>query len=281
MGYDETEIIHYLLFGKKEELSQLPPCHPSVVLEDATGKTEFRPVYLFWDSADEKTMQLYCDCKSEEAKGFRGMLRSMLASVAVRHMQNKYKEVFLCHPETLFLSEKAEKEIPKLFWKMIPEECGKLHMRYGQREALNLLRTGKERVTLFCVIPDGFAKEDLLAWLFKAEKAAGVRLSDLFLLGDICQKESAEDVLEDFYEETGMAGSFYPAEECKKLIMSVGGYSLLLDCFGLPVKQVGRPTFYIDGAGVRTTKEIHRMEGVCKACSSLRMYLDRAFLSAL
>jgi len=281
MGYDETEIIKYVMFGKKEELSQIPVGQPNVVIEDETGKAELRPVYLFWDKTDEKMVQLYGCCARQGRKGIGSLARSALSAVAVRHIQNKYKEVFLSNPETLFLSEKAEREIPWGFWQLTPGQQERLHLKYARAQAREILRNCREQITLFLILSPECSYAEVYDMLLMAEKEAGVHLSDLFLLGEMSQKENAEEILEDFYEESGIAGSFYEACEYKKIVATVSGCSFLLDYRGLTVKELGRPTFYIDGAGVRTGKEIHRLEGVCGTCRSLRKHLDRAFLSAL
>lgn len=281
MGNEENKIIKYVMFGKREQLTQFPGTKPAVILTDDGDKTEFRPVYLFWDKTDETLVRFYEERANASDKGWSRLFGKTLSAVAVRHIQNKYKEVFLSNPETLFLSEKAEREIPQGFWKERPEQREALFSAFGKREALRMLkRAEKETTVLFA--PDRDCRyEDALEWLRKAETAAGTRMSNLYLLGLKECRERGEDILEQFYAETGIAGSFYTDTECKRIIAMTEGEVLLLDCLGLSIRQLGRPTYYIDGSGVRTEKEMRRIQGVCKACQSLRMYLDRAFLSAL
>lgn len=281
MGYDETEIIKYVIFGEREELAHLPPCEPSIVVPGIQVRTELRPLYLFWDKTDERVVRLYESFDKKERGRCGSALGKAVSSIAVKYMQNKYKEVFLSQPETLFLSEKAQKEIPGEFWQTLPNPQIALHHRFGEREVLGILASAKRKLSLLIILPQECVYDELETWLLRVEELAGVYLGELFLLGMICQKERGEDVLDAFYEQTGLAGSFYPLSEYRKLMSMVGNRSILLDYAGLPVKELGRPVFYVDGAGVRTRKELQRMGGVCEACRSLRNHLDRAFLSAL
>lgn len=276
MGNDDSKIINYVLFGKREELTQFPETGPVKLLTGAAEWTEFRPVYLFWDKTDEMLMRFY-----ERWQNRRQMRYRYLSFVVKRHMQNKYKEVFLSNPETLFLSERAEKEIPRDFWEAEPPFKESLFSGFGKAMAIRMLGKTTHAVTVFLALESECRYAEVLEWLVQAESAAGTKMTNLFLLGAPQQKEYGEELLEQFYEETGLAGSFYPDEECRKLLAVSEGESLLLDCRGISFGQLGRPAYYIDGAGVRTGKEMRRLGSVCKACYSLRNHLDRAFLSAL
>ncbi len=283
MGQRENEIVYYVIFGKREELEQLPVCDPVYVLEDEEESVELRPIYFFWDRSDEKLVHLYerCEKERERAGGLKSYLLHSVSDFILNHMRNKYKEVFLSNPEALFLSEKAEKEMHPQLWKRPPAKQDRLHQIYGARQALEILEAHPKKIALFLALSKECRYERISQWLLEAERVGGEGMSDLFLFGEAHQKESSEEVLEIFYEETGLAGSFYPIHEYKKMLMSVSEETLLLDFYGMSMKEIGKPTFYIDGAGVRTRRENQRLKGVCNACKSLRNQLDRAFLSAL
>ncbi len=285
MGYDDTEIINYVIFGKREELEHFPCGEPFVILGSGDERVKIRPLYLFWDHTDEQILPFLYALTDSGQQGLLGKLRILLGdkrrNVILHHMQNKYREVFLSDPETLFLSEKASAEIPGELFKERPDGDFRLHQLYAKEEVLAVCRSCIGDLSLVFVLPEEFSAETLRDWLLDVERAADVRLADLFLLGSGRQKEYGEEVLEEFYERTGLAGSFYGREDCKKMLSIVSGSSLFVDCFGLPVTEIGRPTFYIDGSGVRTAREIRRLGGVCKGCKSLRNHLDRAFLCAL
>ena len=286
MGYDDTEIINYVIFGKREELEHFPCGEPFVILSEGEERVKIRPLYLFWDHVDEQLLQLLRDRDlAHMRKGLFAKVKNLLESrrrnMVVHHVQNKYKEVFLSNPETLFLSESAREQIPEQLFGKMPGGAERLHRMFAREEALSLCQSCPGELAFFFVLPEEFSAEDLRQWLLDVEGAADVRMSDLFLFGSERQKEQGEEVLEEFYERTGLAGSFYGREDCKKMLSIVSGSSLFVDCFGLPVTEIGRPTFYIDGSGVRTAREIRRLGGVCKGCKSLRNHLDRAFLCAL
>ncbi len=283
MGYDETEIINYVIFGERAQLEHFPGGKPEVILDDETGKVRIRPLYFFWDKADEKLLRLYegCQKREEQYSGKLSAVMRLASAMILRYIQNKYREVFLSYPETLFLSEKAEAEIPQALWKRMPDRHENLHLLFGERSALEVLGGCEREMTLFLMIPPECRYERLLSWLLEAEQKAGVYLADLFVFGELQQKEGTEEMLDEFYEETGLAGSYYMISECKKMLAPVSRDSLFLDWRGLTLQEVGRPSFYVDGAGIRTGREIHKLKGVCDECRSLRNQLDRAFLSAL
>ncbi len=281
MGNDENKVIKYVIFGKREQLTQFPDTRPAVILTGDNEKTEFRPVYLFWDKTDETMVRLCEQSIQASDAGFARIFGKVLSAMAIRHIQSKYKEVFLSNPETLFLSEKAEKEIPPVLWREMPAPREELFLGFGKKEALNILTMAERKTTILFAPGRECRYDEVWEWLLEAESAAGTAINQLFLLGYPEQKENVEDVLERFYNETGIAGSFYPETECRRITAMIDGDVLLLDCLGLPFRQLGRPTYYIDGTGVRTEKEMHRIQRVCKACQSLRNHLDRAFLSAL
>ena len=281
MGNDESKIINYVIFGKREELTQFPETKPVTVLTGEEERTQFRPIYLFWDKTDETLVQFYEQWRAAGKTGWTASFGNGLCALAQRHIRNKYKEVFLCDPETLFLSERAEKEIPIDFWIEKPPIHRAIFGAYGKETARKILGNASGKMTLFLVLNEECYYEEEQTWLFQAEREAKETLRDLFLIGGKEQKEKCEEILELFYMETGLAGSFYPLAEYKRILSETEGDVLLLDCLGLSVSEIGRPTFYIDGAGVRTEKEIRRLAGVFKACHGLRNHLDRAFLSAL
>lgn len=283
MGNVENKIIKYVMFGKKEELLQFPGTDPAVILTGDDDKTEFRPVYLFWDKTDETMVRILERQNSfaDTGHGRRRFPGKLLETVAVKYIQNKYKEVFLSNPETLFLSESAEVEIPPILWKEKPVPKEEWFLGCGKREALRMLAQTKQDITVLYAPEPSWTDDEAWEWMLLAEKAAGTRLTNLCMFGDLEQKERGEDVLDRFYMETGIAGSFYADTDCRRVIAMTEGEVLLFDCLGLSLCLIGRPTFYIDGAGVRTEKEMRRIRSICKGCQSLRMQLDRAFLGAL
>ena len=286
MGYDDAELINYVIFGKREELQQLPCGEPFVILEEDGKRVKIRPLYLFWDHVDEQMLPFLRDkdatCVSGGLLGkLRKILRDKRKVIAMYHIQNKYREVFLSDPETLFLSETAREEIPEILFQANPGAGVRLDRMYARKEALSVCRSCPGDLSFFFVLPEEFTAEDLRQWLLDVETAADVRLVDLFLFGSERQKEYGEDVLEEFYERTGLAGSFCMRGDYKKMLSIVSHSSLLVDCFGMSLVEIGRPTFYVDGSGVRTAKEIRRLRGVFRGCKSLRNHLDRAFLCAL
>ncbi len=281
MGSEEKRIVKYVMFGKRENLTQFPETSPAEILTGADETTEFRPVYLFWDKTDEVMVRFYEQWRNSEKTGLASVFGRTLSVVAKRHIQNKYKEVFLSNPETLFLSERAKEEIPRGFWREEPVTQEELFAGFGREAAVDILKQTTRSITVFFVLGRECRYDEVWEWLLEAETAAGPDMTNLFLLGEPQQQEYGEDILERFYTETGLAGSFYEASECRRIIAMTTGDVLLLDCLGLPLGQLGRPAYYIDGTGVRTGKEMRRLTGVCKACHSLRNHLDRAFLSAL
>ena len=281
MGNDESNIINYVIFGKREELTQFPGTDQVEILTGENEKIQFRPIYLFWDKTDEMLVRFYEQWEAGEKTGLQSVFWKGLSVLGKSHIRSKYREVFLTNPETLFLSHRAENEIPDSFWRERPRLQKEWFQGFGKEKARNLLGKLQCEVTVFLVLDEECNYEEVQTWLLLAEGAAKVNMKNLFLFGGQEQKENGEEVLEQFYMETGLAGSFYPVSDCKKIISQTQGDVLLLDCLGLSVSEVGRPTYYIDGAGVRTEKEIRRLAGVCKACHSLRNHLDRAFLSAL
>jgi hypothetical protein len=122
-------------------------------------------------------------------------------------------------------------------------------------------------------------------------------LADLILMGEEGCREECEGLLDDFYEMTGIAGSFYEEEKLDSLLCRKAGESgthsravpsqkiVLFDAKGLPasaIRGTQRGTcYYMDAAGVRTRREIRRMESLGYTCKSLRNELDRAILSTL
>lgn len=274
MGNEEKEIINYIIFGKREELTQFPVSDRSVTLCGEERIIEIRPVYLFWDKTDEIFLQISEKCSAK-------MVGSVIARAARKHIQNKYKEVFLNNTETLFLSEKAQREIPVWLHQQRTDVSRSIHLFYAEAKAKTVLAESETEKELFLVLDEDVKYEQLRNWLLETETAAGSRMANLFLFGLQEQKENGELILEEFYEQTGMAGSFYPTEELKRILSETENEVVLLDGRGLSVGMIGRPSFYMDGAGVRTEKEMRRLSGVCKACYGLRNHLDRAFLSAL
>lgn len=281
MGNEENTIIKYVMFGKREQLTQFPGTSPAVVLTGDGHKTEFRPLYLFWDKTDETMVHLLEKQENVKDTGRKRFRRKIAEKVAVKFIQNKYKEVFLSSPETLFLSESAQTKIPPVFWKsrVLPRE--EWFLGFGKKEALRMLAQAKGKITVFYAPEKEWNTEEVWDWLQAAEKAGGTRLENLCIFGDAEQKDRGEDLLDRFYVQTGIAGSFYAETECRRVEAMTDGEVLLIDCRGMALRSVGRPDYYIDAAGVRTEKEMRRIRGVCKACQSLRMQLDRVFLGAL
>lgn len=281
MGNEENRIVKYVMFGKREQLTQFPGTNPVVILTGENTKTEFRPVYLFWDKTDETMVHILEKQKRAADTGRIRFPGRVMETVAVKYIQNKYKEVFLSSPETLFLSESAQTKIFPVFWKETPVPREEWFLEFGKKEALRILSQVKRRITILYVAEPDWIAEEMQEWMQLAEKAAGAQLENLCIFGEPEQKDRGEDVLDRFYVETGIAGSFYAETECRRVAAMTEGEVLLLDCRGLSLCMVGRPTYYIDAAGVRTEREMRRMKGVCKGCQSLRMQLDRAFLGAL
>lgn len=281
MGNEENLIIKYVMFGKREQLTQFPGTNPAVILTGDNKKTEFRPVYLFWDKTDETMVRILEKQKNTVDTGHMRFPGKVLETVAVKYIQNKYKEVFLSSPETLFLSESAQTKILPALWKETPVPREDWFLGFGEKEALRILAQTKEEITVLYVLRKDWNVDEVWEWMLSAEKAAGTQLENLCIFADPEQKDRGEEVLDRFYVETGIAGSYYAQTECRRVAAMTKGDVLLLDCRGLTLCMVGRPTYYIDAAGVRTEREMRRMRGVCKGCQSLRMQLDRAFLGAL
>ncbi len=281
MSNEEKLIIKYVMFGKREQLTQFPGTNPVVILTGDNKKTEFRPVYLFWDKTDETMVHILEKQKNAMDTGRICFSGKVLETVAVKYIQNKYKEVFLSSPETLFLSESAQTKILPVLWKETPVPREEWFLGFGKREALRILSQAKREITVLYVTEPDWTADEVQEWMQLAEEAAGPRLVNLCMFGEAEQKDRGEEVLDRFYVETGIAGSFYAKTECRRVAAMTKGDVLVLDCRGLSLCMVGRPTYYIDAAGVRTEREMRRMKGVCKGCQSLRMQLDRAFLGAL
>lgn len=281
MSNEENIIVKYVMFGKREQLTQFPGTNPAVVLTGNHEKTEFRPVYLFWDKTDETMVRILEHRGTGADTGRIRFPGKILETVAVKYIQNKYKEVFLSSPETLFLSESAQTKILPVLWKETPVPREEWSLEFGKREALRILSQATRGITVLYVTEPDWVADEVEEWMQLAEKAAGANLENLCMFGEKEQKDRGEEVLEQFYVETGIAGGFYAETECRRMGAMMKGDVLLLDCRGLPLAMVGRPTYYIDAAGVRTEREMRRMKGVCKGCQSLRMQLDRAFLGAL
>lgn len=281
MDDDKKRIYTYVIFGKREDFVQFPQTAAVKISLEGGQTAEFRPVFLFWDKTDEILITFYKRWRKSEKSGLRAAFGKAVAAAVKKHIQNKYKEVFLHSPETLFLSESAEKEILPDFWQEKPRMQTELYEEFGKRMAREVLLQSEETLSLFWVLGEDGGYDGLLEWLIDAEKAAGANMSDVFLFGTAAQKEKGEELLESFYEETGLAGSFCPVSECRKVAAQIKGKVQVVDCLGLATDKLGRPAYYIDGSGVRTGKEMKRLSGVCKTCYSLRNHLDRAFLSAL
>lgn len=281
MGNEEKKIYTYVIFGKREQLEQFPQIGPVEIHVGFDEVAEFRPVFLFWDRTDEILVGFYGKWAKSEKRGIGPAFGKAISALIKNHIQNKYKEVFLSHPETLFLSENAECEIIPDFWEERPDKKQHLYDGAGKMRAYHVLAQSKEPVSLFIIPGEDCRYDVLLDWIIAAEKAAGLNIADLFLFGTAEQKDNCEEILESFYEKTGLAGSFLPVSECRKMVAYAKDEVLLLDGVGLSIGQIGRPVYYIDAAGVRTGKEMKRFSGVCKVCYSLRNHLDRAFLSAL
>ncbi len=276
MSNEDRKIIKYVMFGDREHMTQFPKAGAVEIAVGPYEIIEFRPVFLFWDKTDEILVRFYGQWVISGKKIF-----GWLSEAVKRHMQSKYKEVFLSHPETLFLSEKAQREIPIGFWGEVPGIQKSLEEQFAENTSLKIFEAAEREVSVFFMLGGECNYERLAQWLSKVDGIAGLKMTDLYLFGDAYQKEYAEELLESFYEETGMAGSFCGISESRRMMTMTRGEVLLVDERGLLAEQVGRPAYYIDGAGVRTRKEMRRLTGVCKGCYSLRMHLDRAFLSAL
>lgn len=114
------------------------------------------------------------------------------------------------------------------------------------------------------------------------------------------EKEWIEDKMDDFLEETGVAGMCYPMEKGsgtwenplrkKRVADSAQTFAdaeeitpirILLDFADTPRKSLWDIDFYIDAGGRKSGKEIRRLKGRQISVRSLRNNLDRAFLSTL
>ena len=74
MGNEENIIVKYVMFGKREQLTQFPGTNPVVILTGENTKTEFRPVYLFWDKTDETMVHILPFARDVlDAPGTEGM----------------------------------------------------------------------------------------------------------------------------------------------------------------------------------------------------------------
>lgn len=295
------------------------------------GEYEIAPVYFQWDARDKKILkyvreekEAYERCENQDGnpiragKRIRKFLYKMFQKLAVVYFRRRYRGVFLENTETLFLSEKSEKEIPDFLWKSKPRETEELHWSYAKetfweilgqadiRKTVNTVdivhRTTIENatnigggevkrletaITLAFALPEEASPAIFEEWLEEIWENQRVqsKIEDFILIGSSQQQEACEEILDFFYEQTGIAGSFYDGLKQYKREMAERVYTdeqpkrkvLFLDCLGVPVKEIGRTAFYIDGTGLKTKGEIRKMVSAGIICKSLRKYLDSIF----
>lgn len=170
---------------------------------------------------------------------------------------------------------------------------------------------------------EGFSQElltDLLQIMQKAidgeknacntrRKNTRTQITDLMFFTDAEEeKEWIEDKMDDFLEETGVAGMCYlmetetaqmkpdrPGMRSEPAMMTAAkegrelgnryekaeSYRVLLDFAGRPLRELWNIDIYIDAGGRKSGKEIRRLKGRRISAVSLRNYLDRAFYPTL
>lgn len=267
------------------------------------GDYEILPTCFRWDAWDVKILKCIENIKvHNELPRWESFLlflgRKGIYKLAIAYLQKRYKGVFLENTETLFLSEKARKEIPDYLWNDRLQEMWELHWNYLKVTLEDILkrksREGEKRgapITLVLALPQEGEMMYLEEWLETLWGKPWVQqaVADFMLVGSSQQQEKGEEILEYCYEETGIAGNFYDSMKSYRREMeervymgdSVKRKVLFLDCMAVSVKELGKMDVYIDGTGRKTKSEIRRAENAGIRCKSLYKYLDSTFSSKL
>ena len=161
---------------------------------------------------------------------------------------------------------------------------GKLYHAFG-REMLRKLFEAQEQITLFCLLSEEMDHE---LPQFLADHA--LRLRELVFFAPAYGADRAEDMLEEIYEQTGLAGSCSGYGKLSLYLEGRQSYEpgdagrgeqlVILDENGeIPVTFSG--AVYIAAHSSCAKREIRRMQECGMHCKTLRKYLDSTFLSGL
>lgn len=180
-------------------------------------------------------------------------------------------------------SEAFKKRLPGedlLMW----DFPGKLYDAFG-REMLRKLFEERGQITLFCLLSE---ETDHELPQFLADHSLYLR--ELVFFTAAYGADRAEDMLEEIYEQTGLAGScnsygklpLYLADrqQYEPGDTGRGEQLVILDENGeIPVAFPG--AVYIAAHSLCSKREIRRMQECGMHCKTLRKYLDSTFLSGL
>lgn len=161
---------------------------------------------------------------------------------------------------------------------------GKLYLAFGRSMLRKLFET-REQTTLFCLLSEEMDHE---LPQFLADHA--LCLHELVFFAPAYGADRAEDMLEEIYEQTGLAGSCNSYGKLPLYLADIQQYEpgdagrgeqlVILDENGeIPVMFSG--AVYIAAHSLCTKREIRRMQECGMHCKTLRKYLDSTFLSGL
>lgn len=286
------EHYHYLMIRTRRQ-DAIP-----YELTDDEGSVQIciHPLFLVWKGKDETYLHKISKWREQKQTGFLQVVVCRLSRI---YFGKRYREIFDCDTATLLLSEKAEKELPDFLWKPQSGQNRKqikwreLSRLYSARELERILLAQKTCLTLLVALPDDDSVWEIPAWLADTEEKSGAKLCDLVIFGTAEQREMCEEMLDDFYEKTGIAGSFYETVfyQTQTPLTWIGeerqesSVCVLYDAKGIPIQTLSKrgiwADYYMDAAGVRSRREIRRLESSGITCKSIRNDLDRAILSTL
>lgn len=165
---------------------------------------------------------------------------------------------------------------------------GKLFHAFG-REMLQKLFAEHDKITLFCLL-SGETDHELTQFL--ADHALCLR--ELVFFTDTYGTDRAEDMLEEIYEQTGLAGSCSSYGKLPLYLADIWQYEhpvtaddagrgeklVILDENGeIPAAFSG--AVYIAAHSSCTKRKIRQLQECGMHCKTLRKYLDSTFLSGL
>ena len=207
--------------------------------------------------------------------------------------------------ECVVLSDEMQQLLGKTLWypnmtEAFPKGLQKAFALESFAETIRRRRESGKRTSLLVILPpEGITQEELEELLQEAQETENL----VFYSFTEEEKEWLEDKLDDFLEETGVAGMCYLMEKENdrwenplrrkgtseavaasmddKTDRKTEDYVLLLDFAGRPPRELWGIDCYIEGGGKMSRKEIRRLKGRRVAVVTLRNYLDRAFLSTL
>lgn len=180
-------------------------------------------------------------------------------------------------------SEAFKKRLPGedlLMW----DFPGKLYHAFG-REMLQKLFAKQDKIILFCLLSEEMDHE---LPQFLADHALYLR--ELVFFAAAYGEDRAEDMLEEIYEQTGLAGSCNSYEKLPLYLADIQQYApgdagsgeqlVILDENGeIPAAFSG--AVYIAAYPSCTKRKIRRLQECGMCCKTLRKYLDSTFLSGL